>query len=471
MGASPCGEVSIRQEPRTSGRRKKTNTKRRRKIGASNGSKNKPERGREAAKHEPNPLKRFFKILGPGLISGASDDDPSGIGTYAMAGAQLGYAPLWTAFFTFPLMAAIQFVCAKVGMVTGRGLAGVLRHHYPRAVLYPAVLGLVIANTINAGADIAAIAAGLNLLIPIPLNAWIVPIGAIILVLQFWGSYRLIADIFKWLTISLFAYIGAAFLAGPHWNEVLRDTFVPTFRFNGEFLTILVAILGTTISPYLFFWQTNQEVEEEIAIGHKRLWQRQGTTDGELKYAAWDVNIGMFLSNVVMYFIILATAATLHQAGKTHVDTAADAAAALRPLAGDAAFVLMALGLIGSGLLAVPVLTTSGAYAVCEALGWNWGLDRSWRAAKHFYFVIGASTVVGLCLDFIGIKPIDALFWSAVINGFLAPPLLIIVMLVANNPKVMGARVNGRGINVLGWLTTALMFAAAIGLLLTWNSS
>jgi NRAMP (natural resistance-associated macrophage protein)-like metal ion transporter len=418
---------------------------------------------------EPVSITRYLKALGPGLITGASDDDPSGIGTYATAGAQLGYATLWTALLTFPLMASIQFICAKVGMVTGRGLAGLLRQHYPRSVLYPAVLGLLIANTINAGADIGAIAAGVNLLLPIPIKSLLVPIGLLLLIFQVWGSYQLIAKIFKWLTLSLFAYIGAAFLARPNWTEVLQGTFIPVIRFDNTFLSTLVAILGTTISPYLFFWQTNQEVEEKIAKGQKRLWKPQRATEDELHYAAWDVNIGMLFSNIVMYFIILATGATLHRAGQTNIDTAANAAIALKPIAGNWAYILMALGLIGTGLLAVPILTTSGAYAVCETFGWEWGLDKKFGRARDFYYVIGGSTIVALLIDFRGINPMDALFWTAVINGFLAPPLLVIIMLIANNKAIMGKQVNGRAINVLGWSTTVLMFAAALALLLTWR--
>lgn len=264
----------------------------------------------------PLSLRRFLKTLGPGLITGASDDDPSGIATYAVAGASLGYGTLWTALVTFPLMASVQYVCAKIGLVTGRGLAGVLRKHYPRALLYPAVFALVAANTLNAGADIGAIAAGLNLLVPVPAVVLIVPVAVLILVLQVWGSYRLIVNTFKWLTLSLFAYIGSSFFARPDWGEVVRGTLVPTVHLDRTFVTTLVAILGTTISPYLFFWQASQEVEEEIARGRKRLWQRRGATDAELRYAAWDVNLGMFFSNLVMYFIILATAATLHREGK-----------------------------------------------------------------------------------------------------------------------------------------------------------
>lgn len=418
---------------------------------------------------EKNPFKRFFKMLGPGLVTGASDDDPSGISTYAVAGASLGFATLWTALFTFPLMAAVQLICAKVGMVTGMGLAAVLRRHYSRSLLYVAVLGLVITNTINAGADIGAIAAAINLLIPVPIAAMIVPIALIILAVQIWGSYRLIAKIFTWLTLALFAYIGSGFFAKPNWAEVLKGTLIPTISFNAQFLSTLVAILGTTISPYLFFWQANQEVEEEISMGRRTLAQRKGATDAEMKYAAWDVNIGMLFSNVVMYFIILATAATLFKAGKTNIQSATDAAQALRPLAGEGAYFLLAVGLIGAGFLAVPILTGSSAYAVAEAFGGKYGFDKKPQRAKLFYGVIAASTLVGMLINFLGINPISALFWTAVINGFLAPPLLVVIMLIANNRKVMGDRVNGRWVNLLGWATTVIMFAAAIGLILTWG--
>jgi NRAMP (natural resistance-associated macrophage protein)-like metal ion transporter len=418
---------------------------------------------------EANPVKRFFRMLGPGLVTGASDDDPSGIGTYAVAGAQVGYALLWTALVTFPLMAAVQFICAKIGLVSGRGVAGVLRKHYPRKLVLSVVLALLIANTINAGADLLAIAAGLNLLIPIPVTGVIGPVALLLLGLQIYGSYRLIAKTFKWLTLSLFAYVGASFLAQPDWADVLRGTLFPALRFDGTFLAMLVAVLGTTISPYLFFWQASQEVEEEISRGRRRLWQRRGATEGEITYAAWDVTVGMLLSNVVMYFIMLATAATLHRAGRTQIDSAAEAAEALRPLAGDAATVLMALGLIGTGVLAVPILTASAAYAVCETLGWKCSLDAKPGQAKEFYLVLGAGTVGGLVIDFIGISPMAALFWTAVINGFLAPPLLLVILLIANNKEVMGERVNGPIMNVLGGVTVLVMSAAAIGLVLTWG--
>jgi Mn2+/Fe2+ NRAMP family transporter len=273
---------------------------------------------------------------------------------------------------------------------------------------------------------------------------------------------------FRWLTLTLFAYIGAAFLARPNWHEVALGTLIPSFHLDSDSISILVAILGTTISPYLFFWQANQEVEEEIADGKKQLAQRKGASESELKYAAWDVNVGMLLSNVVMYFIILATAATLHTSGKTEIETATDAAQALRPIAGDAAYALMAIGLIGTGVLAVPILTGSAAYSVAEACGWKCGLNEKPGRAKEFYLVMTASTVVALAICYAGVSPISALFWTAVLNGFLAPPLLIVVMLIANNRDVMGTRVNNRLLNVLGWSTTIAMFVAAVALVWTW---
>jgi NRAMP (natural resistance-associated macrophage protein)-like metal ion transporter len=417
---------------------------------------------------EPNPIRRFLKVLGPGFISGAADDDPSGIGTYATAGASLGYATLWTALLTFPLMAAVQLVCAKIGMVTGKGLAGVLRQHYPRRMLYAAVIALFVANTINVGADLAAIAAAINLLVPaLPIAPLVLPIALGILALQIRGSYRLIARIFKWLTLALFAYIGSAFFARPDWGQVLGATFIPTIRVDQTFLLTLVAILGTTISPYLFFWQATQEVEEEMSMGRTQLWRRKGATDNELKYAALDVNVGMGFSILVMYFIMLATAATLHVAGKTDIKSATDAAEALRPLAGDLSSVLLAVGLIGSGVLAVPILSCSAAYALSEAFGWRYGLDRNPARAKQFYMVIVAGTLVGVGIDYLGINPIDALFFTAVINGFVAPPLLVMIMLVSNNKTIMGKRTNNRLTNVLGWGAAVVMFVAAGVLLLT----
>jgi NRAMP (natural resistance-associated macrophage protein)-like metal ion transporter len=449
------------------------------------GGPNEPALGAREAKlaGEPNPLTRLLKLLGPGLITGASDDDPSGIGTYAVAGASLGFATLWTALITFPLMAAVQYTCAKIGLASKRGLAGVLRQHYPPALVYPAVLALFVANTINAGADIGAIAAGVNLLVPVPPVLLIIPIAVGIIALLLLGSYRLIASVFKWLSLALVAYIAAALLSRPNLGEVLRGTFIPTMSFDGKFLSTLVAILGTTISPYLFFWQTDQEVEEQKAIQaetaaeerKKRVywpwrrlpWRRRGVSDAELTYAALDTNFGMLVSNVVMYFIILATAATLYKHGQTNIQSATDAAQALRPFAGDAASALLAFGLIGAGFLAVPILVGSAAYAASEALGWRYGLDHQPQRARQFYGVIAASTLIGMLVNFVGINPIDALFWTSVINGFLAPPLMLLVLVVANNRAIMGERVNRFWTNALGGLATLAMTAAAVAFVVT----
>ena len=414
-----------------------------------------------------NPIKRLLNRLGPGLITGASDDDPSGIGTYSQAGAALGFATLWTAIVTLPLMIVVQHICAKIGMVSGRGLAGVLKRYYSKKLLYPVVIGLVIANTINAGADIAAIAAAINMFVPIPISAMVIPIAVAIVVLQIWGSYRLIIKIFKWLTLSLFAYVIAAFLAKPDWSAVAWATFVPQISLSSTYITTIVAILGTTISPYLFFWEASEEVEEEKSEGRTKLSERKGATDKEIKKEKIDTIVGMLFCNVVFYFVIVSAGATLHVTGQTNIQSATEAAQALQPLAGNFATVLFGIGLIGSGLLAIPVLTGSAAYAVAETFNWKSGLDEKPRQAKKFYGIIAASTLVGVAIDFLGINPINALFWTAVINGVVAPPLLVVVMLVSNNKRVMGSRTNGLGTNIIGWLAAAVMFVAAIAMFAT----
>ncbi len=413
-----------------------------------------------------NPLTRLAKALGPGLITGASDDDPSGIGTYAQAGAQYGFATLWTTLAMLPMQTAVQYICARIGLVTGKGLAGVLREHYRRA-LYPAVIALVIANTLNAGADIGAIAAAINLLVPIEAYVFIVPVSLAIIALQLLGSYRLIEKVFKWLALALLAYIGAALFARPDIVKVLAGSLIPTIRLDPAYIGIVVALLGTTISPYLFFWQASQEVEEQISMGRRKLRDRQGASRFELKYALWDTIAGMVFSEIVAYFIILTTGATLFVAGKHDVASATDAAQALRPLAGDASALLLAVGLIGAGVLAVPVLTGSAAYGVSEAFGWASGLDRKLTRAPQFYAVIVAATLVGMAINYLGINPITALVLSAVLNGLVGAPLLILVMLVSNDRAVMGERTNGRLLNVVGWLTTIVMGVAAVALILT----
>jgi NRAMP (natural resistance-associated macrophage protein)-like metal ion transporter len=425
---------------------------------------------RQKALEEKNPFKRFFQVLGPGLITGASDDDPSGIGTYSVAGATLGFSTLWLAVVTLPMMAAIQYSCAKIGMVTGQGLAGVLKKNYPRPVLILAVIALFIANTLNVGADIGAVAAAVQLLVPVPALPTILLVSAAILVIQVLGSYRLIADVFKWLTIVLFAYIATAFFVHVDVGQVLKATFIPIFKPTAEFVSTLVAILGTTISPYLFFWQASQEVEEDKSEGKKALWQRRGASHEQLKVAAMDVNAGMLLSNTVMYFIIFTCAATLHASGHTHIESASDAAKALVPLAGKFSEILLAIGLIGTGLLAIPILTGSAAYAISEAFGWRYGLDQKLHRAKQFYGVIVVSMLVGMAMNFFGINAIQALFWSAVINGLVAPPLLILIMLVVNNKKIMGDKVNSLMTNIAGWAATAAMTAAAVALFFVWGN-
>ncbi|MCL4473934.1 MAG: divalent metal cation transporter [Actinobacteria bacterium] len=415
-------------------------------------------------------MKGFFRSLGPGLITGASDDDPSGIGTYAVAGASLGFSVLWTTIMMFPMMVAVQYICTKIGMVSGAGLSKTIRQNYSRWILAPVVGGLMIANTINAGADIGAVAAGINLLVPVPIALMIAPIAIIILAIEIWGNYRLIDRIFKYLTLALLAYIGSAFFARPDAVEVLRGTLVPTLSLDSTYLSTLVALLGTTITPYLFFWQPSQEIEEEQSHGEKTRAQRRGATKKELRVMERDTTSGMLFSEIVAYFIIMATAATLNASGNTNIGSATEAAEALRPLAGNGATVLMALGLIGAGMLAIPILTGSASYALAEAMGWKYGLDRKARQARHFYIAIAASTIVGMLINFIGINPISALFGSAVINGFLAPPLLVIIMLMSSSRRVMGRRRNAPITNIAGWFTTAVMFAAAAGLVWTWFS-
>jgi NRAMP (natural resistance-associated macrophage protein)-like metal ion transporter len=407
-------------------------------------------------------------VLGPGFITGASDDDPSGIGTYAMTGAATGFSTLWMALITFPMMAAVQFVCAKIAMVTGRGLAGVLKQHYSRWLLYPAVILLVIANIINAGADIGAVAAAINMLVPIPIQALIIPVAAIIVILQFWGTYSTIEKVFKWLALALLAYVATAFFTSPNASEVIRGTLVPTISFDKKFLTTATAILGTTISPYLFFWQTGQEIEEEKRVGHTRIEDRKGTSKTALRWRAVDVLAGMLFSNVVMYFIILTTGATLFKAGKTSIQSATDAAEALRPLAGAGAKVLLAVGLIGTGFLAVPILTGSSGYALAEVFGWKHGLEEKPHQANKFYLILAISTAAAIEINFLGINPVTALLWAAVINGLLSPPLLILIMLIGNQKKIMKQHTNGSVVNVFGWATTVVMSAAAVALVVSW---
>jgi NRAMP (natural resistance-associated macrophage protein)-like metal ion transporter len=409
-------------------------------------------------------VRRFFRDLGPGLITGAADDDPSGIATYSVAGASLGYGPLWTALFSFPLMAAVQLMCARLGMVTGRGLAAVIRGKYPRWVLWSACALLTIANLINIGADLGGMADATGMVTGVSSFVWI-PLYAVVIVgLLIWSSYARIARIFKWLTLVLFAYILAAFLARPDWSAVLRATLLPHIEFSRAYLSVFVAILGTSISPYLFFWQAAQEVEEERAMGRTTVAMRKGATPEELRKGRTDVIAGMVLSNLIMYFIIMTTAATLHAHGVTDIGTAQQAAEALRPVAGRGAYLLFTLGIIGTGVLAVPVLAGSCAYAIAEAKGWAASLAQPPRVGRKFYAVLAVAVLVGTGLDYLGLDAVRMLFWSAVVNGVLAPPLLFLVVLLTSDAKVMGAHVNSAALRWLGWTAGVVMSLAAIAM-------
>ena len=412
-------------------------------------------------------LKVYLNALGPGLITGASDDDPSGIGTYSQTGAQFGYAQLWTALVTFPLMTAIQEICARIALQTGSGLADVIRKYYPKPVLYFCVTLLFIANTINLGADLGAMAAAAQLLLGIPYLVWLIAITLLSVILEIFVDYRRYARVLRYLTLSLFAYFLVPLVSPQNWRRALQDTVIPTIRFNKDYLLNLVAILGTTISPYLFFWQASQEIEEEINEGKTTVRSRKNVSKVELKWMRTDVVAGMLLSNVVMWFIIATTASTLFQHGIKNIDSAPKAAEALRPIAGDFAYLLFAVGIIGTGLLAVPILAGSAAYAVAETFKLRKGLYRKLRQAHGFYSVITFSTLLGFATNLIGINPIQALYYTAVLNGIVAPPLLVMIMLIGKNRSIMKSKVNGRVSNTLGWITTIAMGIAAVALSLT----
>ena len=414
-------------------------------------------------------FRRFFGRLGPGLITGAADDDPSGISTYSVTGAAFGYSPLWTALFSFPLMVAVQMMCARLGMVTGEGLAGVIRRHYPRWVLWTACALLVIANTVNIGADLGGMAKVTEMVTGIRSMYW-TPIYALTIgSFLIWSSYYAIARIFKWMTLVLFSYVFAAFLAKPDWAAVIRSTFIPHVEWSGAYWATLVGLFGTTISPYLFFWQASQEVEEERGQGELTVEARKGASNFELRTSRDDVMVGMLFSNLIMYFIILTTAATLHAHGKTTISTARDAAEALRPLAGNGAYWLFSLGLIGAGMLGVPVLAGSSAYAVSEGAAWRGSLADRAGLSRKFYSVIALGLILGLALDYAGFNAVSMLFWAAVLNGVLAPPLIVIVLLLTGNPRIMGSRSNPRWLAILGWVTVAVMTAASCAMFATWK--
>ncbi len=401
----------------------------------------------------------YWHTLGPGLTTGAADDDPAGIATYSQTGAQYGFQLLWLAGLTFPLMSVVQEMCARIGLVTGRGLAGNIRLHYPRWVLYLCSMLLLAANTLNIGADLGAMAKASQLLLP-HLNYIALVLGFAIfsLFLQIFTSYASYAKYLKWLALVLLSYIFSALAVNLNWHEVLKGAIFPTIIFSKDQIFLICAVLGTTISPYLFFWQTSQEVEEQILGGKNTIKLRQEeTSDKEIKNMRVDVWSGMFLSNLVMFFIIAACAATLFSQGQTTINTAADAAQALRPIAGDAAYLLFALGVIGTGLLAIPVLAGSASYALSESFGWKFGLYRKLKAANAFYGVIIISTLIGVGINFIGIDPIKVLIYSAVANGLIAPVILVLIILMSSNKKIMGSRTNHPVAAGLGWIVIIAM--------------
>ena len=405
-------------------------------------------------------FQRFFSVLGPGLVTGASDDDPSGIATYSMAGALLGTSLLWTAFVTWPLMASVQFTCAKIGMVTGRGIGSVLLLKFPRWMVMVSCLALFGANALNVGADLSGMADATAMLTHSPSRPWVFIYGFGIAWATIRFRYRRIAGILKWLALVLLAYVITAFLVKPSWPAVAQAAIVPTIPRNHDGWSMLVAILGTTISPYLFFWQASQEVEEDKAKGRKSIYRRLGATQNELDDRWTDVATGTAASNVVMFFIILTAALTLHRSGLTQIQTSQDAATALYPLAGNLAGTLFTLGIVGVGVLAIPTLTSSAAYALADVFRLRQGLDERLDAAPAFYGTILFSTAIGIGLVFGNVNPVQALYWTAIVNGLLAPFLLLGILMVASDRKIMQKQPISRLSFVLASVTTLLMFAA-----------
>jgi NRAMP (natural resistance-associated macrophage protein)-like metal ion transporter len=409
-------------------------------------------------------------ILGPGLITGASDDDPSGIATYSQAGAQFGLGLTWTLLFSYPLMVAIQQISARIGRVTGVGLAGNLRRHFPPWLLYCAVGLLLIANTINIGADLGAMGDALTLLIGGPTLAYVVAFAVLTVLLEVFLRYARYVSVLKWLTVSLFAYVATVFVVDVPWRSVALSLIAPPIRFDAAYLTVVVAVLGTTISPYLFFWQAGQEVEDEqeSPAAHPLL-DAPDQAPYELQRIELDTVVGMALSNIVALFIVITTAATLHAHGVTDIQTSAQAAEALRPIAGPFAFAVFAMGIIGTGLLTVPVLGGSAAFALGEAMGWPVGLAHTPVRAKAFYLAIAGATFLGLAMNLARLDPVRALFWSAVVNGVVAVPVMVMIMLIAVRPAAMGQFVIGRWLRGFGWLATVVMALAAFGMFATWG--
>jgi NRAMP (natural resistance-associated macrophage protein)-like metal ion transporter len=413
----------------------------------------------------------YLRILGPGLITGASDDDPSGIGSFSQIGAQFGFSMGWVLVFSFPLMAAIQEISARIGRVSGRGIAGNIRRFYSPALLYPVVALLVLANVINIGADLGAMGDALALLIGGPRLLYVAAFGGLCVALEIFIQYRHYVSFLKWTTLALLAYVGTAFVVKMPWGEVFWATFIPSLQFNTPYIVAIVAALGTTISPYLLFWQSSQEAEDErVDPAARPLRSAPEQAPTELRRIRLDTYIGMFISNLISWFILITVAATLHTHGVTNVDTSAQAAQALRPIAGPLAYALFALGIIGTGMLAVPVLAGSASYAASEAFRWATGLGRQPNRAKAFYGTIAVATALGVAFNLAPIDPIKALFWSAVLNGVVAVPMMGVTMVMARSPRVMGRFVLTLPLTLMGWLATLVMGLVVVGLFATWGS-
>ena len=410
----------------------------------------------------------LLKMMGAGIVTGAADDDPSAIGTYASAGARYGLGFLWIAPVLLPMMYVVVYLSAKIGQVYGKGLFACIRDQFPRWVLLPMVSLAFLGNIIEAAADLGGIGAALNLLVPLPIPVLVAGTALIIFAIQYFGSYTLIRRVFRWLALTLFAYGVAAIMARPDPAEVIRATFIPQLKLDAGSLSLIVACIGTSLSAYVYTWQSNQEVEEQIAIGRRRIWQRKGATAAEMKRTSRHVLTGMIFSNIILYFILLATGVTLHGSGQTQIETAAQAAAALDPVAGPAAKYLFAAGIIGVGFLAVPVMTTGAAYDVVQGLGREGSLHDAPDENRLFYVIIAAVTLLAVGLNFLGFNPMKALIWSGIVQGFSVPPLLLLMMLLTNSRSVVGARTNSRWTNLLGWLTTGVTFLCAAALVASW---
>jgi NRAMP (natural resistance-associated macrophage protein)-like metal ion transporter len=420
---------------------------------------------RERFDSKPRDLLRSF---GLGIITGAADDDCSAVGTYSQAGASFGYTLLWTVPYLLPMMVTVVYLSSKLGQVTGEGLFSAIRSNYSRRLLYIVLIGVVVGNTIEAGADIGGIAAGLQLLIPLPQKLLVVVVAAVSFALQIWGSYRLISNVFRVLALSLLAYVLSMFMAHPDLHQIILAIVRPRLKLDREGLSILVAMIGTALSAYLFTWQSNEEVEEKIAAGQTRLHERRGTTERRLHKTLLDVVLGMFFSALVMYAIIIATAATLFASGKHNIQTAADAAKALVPVAGHAASLLFTLGIVGVGFLAIPVMTTGAAYDVCQSFDVRNGLNLKLRDGKVFYSTIAGVMAAAVAMNFFGVNPMRALVFAGIVQGFSTPPLMLLIVLMTSSRRIMGDKRNRFAASLFGWSTTVVIFAVSLALVYTW---